>query len=291
MTRLHSYLLSCCLLFVISCVLIWHASDRERILMENNRALQDAILKGAATEIANKLTYYREHVAIFAEEYGEALAWLKAHPEDEAYKEWIGQRIERRFPNHLAFTVTNKLGIPMISEIDSLVGNACQIELKEFSALNPASSNVLLTNDIYIHPQPFNYHFDIMSRWTFKQDKGVFFVSFRPDEIAAILKNYQLPEHELMLILNNGSGLIEITANGSRDHLKGKTHIPEKELKQFYARQAIKNTRWQLVDHVEKSVIEKQRLAIWKETAIVLALILFLNVALLMIFWGMAKKK
>ena len=74
------------------------------------------------------------------------------------------------------------------------------------------------TTVIAAHSDFEEYHFDIMTPWSFNDiNKHILFTNYSLDEITRLLEVGQAKQHSLILTNNDDPNLIEITAASSRD--------------------------------------------------------------------------
>jgi signal transduction histidine kinase/DNA-binding NarL/FixJ family response regulator/HPt (histidine-containing phosphotransfer) domain-containing protein len=254
------------IIFAIS-VVIW-ASEKQISSFQNNqlRIIQSEV-QSAAGDIERFVSSRRTLVEAFAIDNSELIRSLSLTPEDDDLIAEIDARLHRWFPEHFTFTVASPDGVDLIDDIEGFVGGVCKADIKLF-----AEGLGFLTNsdmahvdhaeqEIFIHPQPSNYHFDIMAPWKLGNElKGVFFVSFYPHAIQRILKNYQINQHNLAVIHRDREGLIEVSTLGTRDDISRSRDISlsTAELNLITHRQTISGSKWIVVGFPDAGLFEAQ---------------------------------
>jgi len=255
----------------------WHRADEFKL---HNSNIQRATVKGAAYAINMHLENRHRHVRLFLDEYAPLITHLSNVTTDENAANDIRKRLSQRFPDFLAFIITDDKGKPLMDDIDSLVGEACQTEISAF-ARTVKSHRKDSKNKVIVHPQPFQYHYDIMSPLYVNGVTGskthnlIFFSSFYLDEIAGILKTHEIPGQRLILVKQTETSLIEVTRDGSRDKLKRDIHLTKEEIRDIKATENIPNTSWQLVNLPEGNYEKDYLHKLWKEAIILMVMVAF----------------
>jgi len=109
---------------------------------------------------------------------------------------------------------------------------------------------------------PDNHHYDIVVRWQDGYEHGIFFVSFTPKRLAALLNGNQIPGHRLQLLKISSPGLIEVTARGGREVLQGKYQLDDREkarIADLGASQPVQGTGWLVVDVPDPELLRAAR--------------------------------
>ena len=194
--------------------------QRVQEFQDHQADIQKTVVHGASYAINLQIQNKRRHVALFIEEYASQIKHLMQFPDDEQTKADLENRLKQRFPDFFIYTITTQKGKPIFQDIDSLVGDACQNDLASFAKKFVDNSKTPL-NSIFIHPQPFQYHYDIMAHLHLRNgdNNPIFFISFYLQEIADILKTHSVLGQNLMLVRQSDPALIEVTQQGARDKL------------------------------------------------------------------------
>lgn len=83
-----------------------------------------------------------------------------------------------------------------------------------------------------------------MVRYGENGTEGVFFVSFLADVLGNILNSIQNPDHQIILIQPEREDLIEVVAEGARNHwVRNDYRLSAEERARIYMRHDIKGTR------------------------------------------------
>ncbi|MFV2061502.1 MAG: histidine kinase dimerization/phosphoacceptor domain -containing protein [Gammaproteobacteria bacterium] len=277
------------ILVFLSLILIWygyhHYSDFER---HQSDVMMHSVL-GASSEITASISEHQRAVKIFAQQHFRQIQYLATNPDDEAKYDAFKKLINTRFPNSFAFTIADSKGIPLLGNFDLLVNEMCQLNIKQFSYSG-------YHYNIFIHPHPEVYHFDIITSWKIyntasKQiQKGVFFISFKPVIIARILKHAEVHNHRLLLLKNDIPNLIEISSEGTRIQMKdlnGNFFLTTDQINRIGYKNPVSGTLWDLVDIPNENIFSEYRNDIIIQTII----ILFGFIVISFVFLGLARRE
>jgi len=181
-------------------------------------------------------------VELFVEEQIDSIRVLAENPENDELRENLGQLLTRYFPNRFAFSITDNSGEPLFEDFDGLISELCLSDIKEFSKTEQ-------TYHPYIHPNTEGYHFDVMVHYDDNGKERVFFVSFLADVLGNIINSIQSSHHQIMLILPQREDLIEVIAEGARNHwARDDYRLSPKERARISIRHDVTGTRWQVID-------------------------------------------
>lgn len=259
-------------LFLLSSLAIWFC-QRE---IDSYRANHERIFRNEVTSSAAFIQRFLEDrsrlVTTFATEKGGLLNALADAPEDEALRTEVTTSLERWFPSYFTFTLADADGNDLIEDIDGFVGEVCLASIENFLVSQKISETAATAEHGYlpeIHPQPGNYHFDLMARWNRPDaEPGVFFVSFYPSIFQKILTSFESEGHKLALINRNRDGLIEATADGARDSFGAyrDIYLYDREKNAIVARQNVPFSHWEIVGYPEAGFFEKFEGRQWRST-------------------------
>lgn len=214
-----------------------HESER---LHQGDLAVRSA--QSTAREVATLLTEMQHALAVFAQEKALLLAQLHANPEHSRAQQALADALRLAFPDHIAHTLLHADGTPLLDDMGESIGEKCQQDIAQHVAGRPPG--------VVVHPGPDVYHFDLMVPWQTPSANGKLFLRFRFERLAQLLQAAQLPHHRLLLVNARQPGLIEVSAQGSRDVLKGEHMLALAELKtieRLGASAPVPGTQWQAV--------------------------------------------
>jgi signal transduction histidine kinase len=207
------------------------------------RAYHNAIALASTQGVANEITRFVDEkkrlVSLFATKNIALIRHAIEHQGDDRYLEQLETEIAEFFPNYFAVTLTDNNGMPLFEDFDGRVGELCKQDLGLF-----ASSG---TQKPRIHPNHEAYHFDVLA--PVGDAEGVLFVSFHADVLGGTLRAAQTPGHQLMLVYENNSKLIEVTADGARINWdRNDYRLSDEELGRILHETPVENTVWKSID-------------------------------------------
>ena len=271
--RIEIFLIAAIFILITAVILIIYTKQREQEFQTHKTLIQETTVNGAAYAINLQLQEKQRHVRLFANEYSRLFIHLNSFPSDEKTANDIKVRLEQRFPDFFTYTISSNEGVPKLMDIESLVGHACQIDIKNF-AINVSKDKHTYQNKVFIHPQPFNYHYDIMAPlYNNGGSSHVFFISFYLTEIVDILKTHEIPGQSLILVRQSDPKLIEVTSKGARDKIKREIRLSD--IEKTTVSKNIPGTDWRLLNLADPTYEEKYLKGLWNEVMIILSIVSF----------------
>lgn len=254
------------LLVGIFCLQSWQ--DWQRI---NEQQVTEARRSSRFTAqfIDRTLIEKRRLLGLFSEFHRKQIETLLAVPNASAPYAEIHTAIQRFFPTAFAFTLAAPSGKPLIDDFDGLVGEICQNNIRHFAHAG-------VEQPVFIHPHPEVYHYDLMERF----GQHIFFVSFKPTELAnALRENASLGQQ--LFLLKGMTRLIEIGPAGTRLNLRRDIHLSAAEEAALLVRLPIQGTDWRLVALPDLRLIEQHRQRIlWSLAARSIGILILTGLAL-----------
>jgi len=271
--RLEAFFIASVLVLITGIVLIMYTMEREQEFRSYNSNIQKVLVESAVYAIDLQLKNKRRHVELFLDEYNELISRLDRFPDDERTLTSINQRLQQRFADFFTFTITNSEGVPVLMDIESLVGDACQKDLQNFSG-KVKRHDKAMHNEVFLHPQPFHYHYDIMAPLQTRGNSArIFFASFYLDEIANILKTHEIPGQQLLLVRQSDPNLIEVSRQGARDKLNRNEQLTPEEQLRILVFENVPESDWRLVNLPDADFEEEYVSGLWKEVIIMLIIL------------------
>ncbi len=279
-------------LLLVGLLLTWQAVSQYSQFTHHQKLLSKQSVTGAANEISAYVKHLRHQVNIFSHDRLQLLRKLATSPENDTLLEQLTTDAAAYFPNYFAITIANGVGTPIIGNYDLLVNELCQSDIKNFSKSG-------FSYDIFIHPHPEVQHFDVMTPIDlFPHDDSstseVFFISFKPTDIQRFLGNAQIFGHRLYLVKNNISGLIELTADGTRVDLikNNKSYIlSAQELENNDYSLPVQGTRWDLVSVADSNLYTEQKNKIVTRAIYIYLVFILISLAYLAFLSNIEKKR
>jgi len=255
----------------------WTGYARFHDFKDYHTSIAHEVTSSTKESIKRYISERRRLVSIFANSNKDIIIELINNPDDDDIRDVISDRLRYFFPNHFTFTIADEDGNPFYADFDGLIGDQCINEIKGFTRTKQHFPR--------LHPNPELYHFDIMVPFEYEQSTATFFVSFDVDLIGNILRNAQVPRHELMLIMQvSERKVIEIVEQGARIKLDRLDFRLEKnELERILFERKVEGTSWIIADFRSDTLYSDyvQKLAI--ELFVIFVLIL-LTTSLMLVY-------
>lgn len=221
---------------------------------KNHQQVAEYAVNSVNTELAVLLKKLRNDTRLFVQQNSKMLWQLSLRPDDEDHYVQISNLLTEYFPEHYAFTVTDREGNPYYSDMGETIGDQCSDTIETIISDKTEGHEGHEGHEarvIEVHPGPGEYHFDIVVPWEHNGiESGAFFISFHLNLLARVLKLGQPHSHSMMLIHEERYGLIEIGSEGGRDvvQLSRPNRLTESEKSRILYQQKLQGTRWVLVD-------------------------------------------
>jgi PAS domain S-box-containing protein len=249
-------------------------------------AASNARAHGQATahEIRGFLDREHERLEAFVIEKASEIRSILDYPDNWPAIDALQTSVRRMFRGALAFTVTGADGQPLFEDFDGLVGPVCGAAMRDFAqAVDRGSVDVAIPP---IHPVPDAFHFDLISPWTMEDgESGLFFISMSPQRIAELLAAAEYASgNRIVLVNRDDPTLIEISAVGSRDAMKGEFRLEPEALVAGHFSADLDGTQWRLIVLPDDTLLEAALTQVYvKVAALVIALLLISATLLLLI--------
>lgn len=238
--RSYAFLFSVVMLILVTLTLWVSGKLRLEDYRVGQRQIMHTLADSVAAETGAQVLNLERRLRLFSADNEGLLRELTANPDNDTARAQVLRQIADHFPEHYAFTIANQRGIPILDDFDDNVSELCRRDIARFAGDQRHSNRVL------IHPQPFHYHFDIMTTWGSDGHRGIFFLSFRPTIIANLLARREIPNFRLVLLNDDDPLLIEIDSKGARDRLGEAIRLAPEEFDRIEFSPPVPNTSWRL---------------------------------------------
>ncbi|QKI90200.1 GGDEF domain-containing protein [Thiomicrorhabdus xiamenensis] len=243
------------LLVLVTVALGWRVQVEKRQFIEHQHFIMRKQAEITAKDIEARVNALRDSmIAISLDDL-----WLREletfHSIDELQKS-LFERFKLYFPSMIGFGIADEHGEILWSNLDFFVSDVCRQDLEKSAEILSLQTQYY-DYKTYLHPQPGNYHFDMIFPVLWNQKKLVFFMSFSPKPLSEALRESQISQHEVYLLRSDRQGLIEVTTEGTRETLSRPYFLQEDELRRVAAKVAVSNTLWE-VAVVENPLILKR---------------------------------
>ena len=239
--KLANELIFVCLVMV-GLLLAWNATTQIKNFNKSQLQLAEHSVKAAAGEVELYIKGYQRAVDIFAEENSFYLSNVELWPQDmEIYSE-LKAKIDRFFPDNLAFTIAGSRGKTLLEGFEGLVGKKCKDDIKAFS-VNPTNHSIQKHRGL----DGTRPHIDVMTLWeNTDSGKGVFFISFKTGRLEEILKNTEVIGHHLMLLRRDMPGKIDVTSSENLEMLSADEQLGPVEMQRISYSLPVPGTGWEV---------------------------------------------
>jgi|GEM_PF-6567190 len=260
-------------LLMVAGLLFYNIQIRESDFASNQHSLMQSSVTSAANEISLSVKELRRLVGLFAEQNESVLQQIIDHPDDLDAIAALNELVGKYFPNYHAVTVADEHGDVLLDDEQGFVGNMCRTDIKGFvkDAHKP---------HVYVHPSGKGYHFDVINSWG---DGKVLFVSFKLEEIARLLGDSELPEHELFLLKQDALNKIEIASSGGSNQLLRASVLSAEDISRIGYSKNVDGTLWRLIDLPSKNLFNDRYQQIWVENITILVVFTIMLLLMLML--------
>lgn len=234
-----------------------------------------------ANQISGFLEREHERLQAFSEEKADEIRSILDYPDNWPAIDELQTSVQRMFRGAFAFTVTGRDGKPLFEDFDGLVGDACQVAMRDYIAAHERGETVHELPPI--HPVPDAYHFDLISlRQLEDGTTGLFFVSMSPDRIAELIAAAEYTSGlRILLVSREDPTLIEVSAAGARDRLRGDFRLEPEELSAVHFSVDLDSTHWRLVALPDADALAASVQQIYMNTVGLVVGLLLISAALL----------
>lgn len=242
--------LSIVTLLIIS-ILFWSGYQQNEAFKSTHTKLLNNSVHSIAVKIEALIKERTRVISAIANDNRTLLSKMLADPDNDSLIEAFEKQLRSYYPDFVTYTIVDKQGNRVPNDMGELVGDACVNDIQKFQRgdihLSEISGNITVYKPI-IHPQAFNYHFDIMGLWDSEQDSNnVLFVSYVATDLSTVIRDYQNNAQSIYLVRAQDPQMIEVSVNGSRDRLNRDPQLSPIELQSIMTSEAIPGTRWQVV--------------------------------------------
>lgn len=223
-------------------LVVWNVQHRVKVFQHSQQEIAETAALSASNEIELLISEKRRLVQLFASQHAAEISTLAADPDNDDKREHFEQLAAAYFPSYFGVTITGNDNTPLLADFDQRIGDVCLADIRKFAHNN-------YSNDLFVHPHPDGYHFDIMSPWRApgaSAESGVFFVSFTLDGISRLLRNSQVKNHTLLLIKRSDPDLIEVSGEGGRNQMTREPRLSARETADISYRHQIPGTLWNI---------------------------------------------
>ena len=279
-----TYILVIALLLIMALFLYANTETRYEEYVKSQNAIMEKSARDTVQTLGIYIEQTRRLVSMFASRERENIRILSIDPGNEDIRSHLESRLEQFIPDYFSFTISDSSGMTLLDDFEGNVGDVCKTDIRNFAQEHHPQ-------ELFIHPNPLQYHFDIMVPVNLAaRIEGVFFVSFKPDVLSRLLANSEVHGHQLMLLHTEHLGLIETTAKGARDTLERDIHLSEQEIGLIEVQYEVPSSLWELVYLPDTKIFENAHRQM-REQAALEFLIIFVFSAFMLVLIRRAELK
>ena len=265
---------------VVTVALLWWNGQVRLVQFEQSQAeLGQSLSETTATGIERIIADRVREVTLFVDDFHGDIDRLASNLDDDDLLDQITEQVVQHFPGAFTFTLADPKGNPLLEDIEGLVGDLCRVDIRQFS-LSSVEPDGQYLDRIFIHPQPFHYHFDIMIPWKGSAGTGVFFVSFEATELIHLIAAHEVPGQRIYLERTDAPGLIEVSSEGTRNQIDREMRFSKSEEARVGSRLSISGTRWSAVVIPDVSLMDNFRSQLIRQSSLTLVGVIVIGLVL-----------
>ena len=266
------------MLAMVAVILIINTWHRHNEYTAQQSQLVRSSLNGIADQIVLSINGLRKSVRLFGERESALLKQIVATSSNADAHDQLTELVKQDFPEAFAVTLANAKGEPYVTDFDGFILEVCRKDISSYAADHVAPK-------LYIHPNSHAYHFDIMVRLDLGlPEQAIFFISFHPEMLVNILASAALYQHDVSLVNHERTGLVEVTAKGSRGALnETQFFLAKEQINDIAYSVPVNGTRWDLIDIPAPDVNADYLNTLWLELGIELAVLMAVSLVMLRI--------
>jgi len=195
----------------------------------------------------------------------------------------LDAQVARYFPDYYVYAITDPQGVLLVHDYNFLVGEMCLEDIRDF--------NVAGLQKPRVHPSMDEHHFDLLGEFRVNGKDHILLISFNARILGDMLEHMETPDHQLLLVLDDGELLLEASAEGSRrDFYRLDYRLAPEEQARVLAARPIPGTRWRALDLHAPGLFGDMRRRLLVEGVAVFALFALLS-GVMALFLGRAERR
>jgi len=254
----------------VACLLVWIGFDRIRDFKSYHDAIAKESTLSASSLVEGFIAERNRQVTLFARNNIQLIKDFILTPSADGSYLKLQRQILSYFPNYFAFNVVDKSGELARDDFDGFIGELCVSDLLDFRKRGSHLAR--------IHPNDIAYHFDVLAPLAAELDQAVLLISFHANVMGKLLKSSETAEHQLMLIYQGASNLIEVTADGSRINWERDDYRLSKEEKsRILYEHPVAGTVWTVVDFHTPELFSGFIKIVVSESLVIMVIFIFIT--------------
>ncbi len=243
----HSLIYLSLIPFVAAILVVWISYHRINDFRSNQIDISTSVVNSVAHETSRVVAVQNKLLNIFVENERYYIKKYVSEPDSEIFEEILTKKMKYYFPDYFTFTVVDEFGNLIAEDYDGYIGEICLRDIKDYVKTGH--------QHIQVHPNPFIYHVDVITKIDRNKKDGYFFASFAATNFSRLLKLSSPINQSLMLINTERKDLIEVVEDGARAILKRDSFIlTADESSRILFSKPVQGTHWRLVSISDKNV-------------------------------------
>ncbi len=260
-------------------LILWTGVQQYQTYKTNHQLLLSHSVESTGLKISQLLNERTRVLTAIAHDNLKIMERILKEPDNDELISEFSVRLKAYLPDFIAFSIVDEKGNRVPDDLGEKISDLCVQDIAAFSRDDNSMIELINGVNFYqpiIHPQPFSYHFDLMTQVIdANYSKLILFMSFDADVLSQLLKEHHPIGGQLFLI-QSGTDLIEVDKNGSRDRLKRDFRLNPMEKKDLFFRKKISGSRWDIVAFPNKGLFHKQLMQLGIQYGSLMAMIFIL---------------
>ena len=243
----HSLIYLSLIPFVATVLVVWVSYHRINDFRNNQMDIAVSVVNSVAHETSRMVMVQKKLLNIFVENERYYIKKYASEPDSEIFEEILTKKMKYYFPDYFTFTVVDEFGDLIVEDYDGYIGEICLRDIKDYAKTGH--------QHVQIHPNPFIYHVDVITKIDRNKKDGYFFASFAATNFSRLLKLSSPVNQSLMFINTKNKDLIEVVEGGARIVLNRDDFVlTEDETSRILFSKPVQGTHWRLVSLSDENV-------------------------------------
>ena len=274
---------------------LWTAVQQYQTYKTNQQILLNNSVHSVSLKISNLLSERIRILTAIAQDNRQILLQLHNNADNEALIAKFEYRLKAYFPDFIFFAIINEKGKHASNYSGEQICELCVRDVTAFLQGDKKVTELIDGVNFYLpilHHQLFSSHFDLMTQISANDDsKLILFMSFHYEVLLKLLREHHISGEQLFLVRSDGSDLIEVGENGSREQLQRSFNLNKIDKKDLFIQKEIPGSRWKIVAFPEKGLFFTQINALFFQYGFLFVMIIIFYLSVLFILYRLNKQR